>query len=174
LLYFLYPKIQQNAKSEQTCFKASEGPHSPFKTPVQKDTPREPKKNIQLSPLNPRLDAETRDISIKTVKILPRKGGSQRASQRSRTPAKEHRSNPGQQQMGTAKIQDNSQRTLNNLPLIFIRISNLFPFFLNLQMQKMNVNMQKGAAVNRRRRLQLLGRMVFLASVTLARSVTSE
>ena len=40
--------MQTNAKAEQACFKASGGPHPSLKTPVQKDTPREPKKNIQL------------------------------------------------------------------------------------------------------------------------------
>ena len=40
--------MQTNAKAAQPCFKASKGPHPPLKTPVQKDTPREPKKNIQL------------------------------------------------------------------------------------------------------------------------------
>ena len=73
--YFFNPKMQTNAKAAQPCFKASKGPHPPLKTLVQKDTPKEPKKNIQLSPLNSRLDAETRDISIKTLKILQRKGG---------------------------------------------------------------------------------------------------
>ena len=40
--------MQTNAEAEQACFKASDGPHPPLKTPVQKDTPRETKKNIQL------------------------------------------------------------------------------------------------------------------------------
>ena len=40
--------MQTNAKAEQACFKASGGPHPPLKTPVQKETPRETKKNIQL------------------------------------------------------------------------------------------------------------------------------
>ena len=40
--------MQTNAKTAQACFKASEEPHPPLKTPVQKDTPRETKKNIQL------------------------------------------------------------------------------------------------------------------------------
>jgi hypothetical protein len=40
--------MQTNAKAERACFKASGGPHPPLKTPVQQDTPREPKKNIQL------------------------------------------------------------------------------------------------------------------------------
>ena len=46
--YLFNPKMQTNAKAAQPCFKASKGPHPPLKTPVQKDTPREPKKNIQL------------------------------------------------------------------------------------------------------------------------------
>jgi len=34
--------MQTNARAAQVYFKASKGPHPRLKTPVQKDTPREP------------------------------------------------------------------------------------------------------------------------------------
>jgi len=40
--YLFNLKVQTNVKAAQVCFKALKGPYSPLKTPVQKDTPREP------------------------------------------------------------------------------------------------------------------------------------
>ena len=48
LLHFLHPKMQTTAEAEEECVKVAGRPHEALKTPVQKDTPREPKKNIQL------------------------------------------------------------------------------------------------------------------------------
>ena len=48
LLHIHHPKMKTNAEAEEECVKVAGRPHAPLKTPVQKDIPREPKKNIQL------------------------------------------------------------------------------------------------------------------------------